>query len=45
MQVASRAQRASVEPAEIVRYEQYHRKHGALYIDQDIQNAMEEDDW
>ena len=45
MQVASRAQRSSVEPAEILRYEEYQKRHGAFYINQDIQNAMEEDDW
>ena len=45
-QVAARAQRASVEPSEIVRYEQYDAKHGARYVAHDASQApMDEDDW
>ena len=43
--MAARAQRASVEPAEVVRYEQYDQKHGAQYTDDPAATAMEEDDW
>ncbi|KAK9788153.1 hypothetical protein WJX73_010857 [Symbiochloris irregularis] len=43
-QVAARAQRASVEPAEVVRYEDYDRKHGAQYAS-DVMAAMDEEDW
>lgn len=45
-QVAARAQRASVEPSEIRRYEEYDAKHGARYVDHSAEAAlMEEDDW
>jgi hypothetical protein len=44
-QVAARAQRASVEPSEIVRYEQYDAKHGARYVSHAAQAPMDEDDW
>jgi ATP-dependent 26S proteasome regulatory subunit len=40
--VASKAQRASTEPSEIVRYEEYNRKHGAKIVDDAAE--MEEDD-
>ena len=43
MQVAARAQRASVEAGEIVRYEEYNRRHGASYADSATGAAMEED--
>lgn len=43
-QVAARAQRASVEPAEVVRYERYDQKHGAQYA-ADVMAAMDEEDW
>ena len=32
-QIAAKAQRASVEPGEVTRYEEYDAKHGAKYID------------
>ena len=44
-QVAARAQRASVEPSEIQRYEDYDARHGARYADQSVGDSMEEDDW
>lgn len=44
--MAARAQKASVEPSEIIRYEQYDAKHGARYIDVVGGNAMDVDeDW
>lgn len=46
LQVAARAQRASVEASEIVRYEDYDARHGARYVDQGSEAAMmDEDDW
>lgn len=45
MQNAARAQRASVEPAEITRYEEYNAKHGARYAKPGEEAAMQEDDW
>lgn len=46
MQVAARAQRASVEALEIVRYEEYDAKHGARYMEHGGDAAvMDEDDW
>ena len=45
VQVAARAQRASVEPAEVVRYEQYDQKHGAQYAASSTLSAMDEDEW
>lgn len=45
-QVAARAQRASVEPSEIVRYEEYDARHGARYADQPGGgDNMDEDEW
>ena len=44
-QVAARAQRASVEPAEIVRYEEYNSRHGAQYAQRQDECADDEDDW
>ena len=44
-QVAARAQRASVEPSEVKRYEDYDARHGARYADQGVGDSMEEDDW
>ena len=44
--MAARAQRASVEAGEIVRYEQYDAKHGARYASPGSEAAaMDEDDW
>jgi hypothetical protein len=47
VQVAARAQRASVEPSEVVRYEQYDAKQGARYVKAgEVGEAdMEDDDW
>lgn len=45
-QVAARAQRASVEPAEVARYEEYDRRHGARYLAPGGDAAaMDEEDW
>ena len=38
-------QRASVEPSEVTRYEEYDAKHGAKYIDPAADAAMDDDDW
>ena len=47
LQVAAKAQRASVEPEEVIRYEQYNAKHGAKYCKagQEEDTAMDEDEW
>ena len=46
MQVAARAQRASVEPSEIVRYAEYNAKHGARYAQKSKDEGEEdEEDW
>jgi hypothetical protein len=46
MQMASRAQKASVEPAEIERYEQYNQKHGAKLAGSCGEGMEEEEeDW
>ncbi|KAL3148591.1 hypothetical protein ABBQ38_014021 [Trebouxia sp. C0009 RCD-2024] len=42
-QMAAKAQRASVEPAEVVRYEEYDSRHGARYVDADA--ADMDEDW
>eukprot|EP00884_Botryococcus_braunii_P018707 jgi/Botrbrau1/551/Bobra.0010s0026.1 len=45
-QIAAKAQRASVEPGEIARYEQYNLRHGARYIAPGSrEDNMDEDDW
>ena len=44
-QIAARAQRASVEPSEIQRYEDYDARHGARYVDPSVGNSLGEDDW
>jgi hypothetical protein len=44
LQIATRAQKASVEPAEIERYEQYNLKHGAKLAGKE-EEEMQEDDW
>ena len=45
-QVAARAQRASVEASEVLRYEEYDRRHGARYVAPGGDaSAMDEDDW
>lgn len=43
--MASKAQKASVEAAEVVRYEAYDSRHGARYVDAEAANAEAEDDW
>ncbi len=44
--MAARAQRASVEPAEVARYEEYDRRHGARYLAPGGDAAaMDEEDW
>ena len=45
LQIAAKAQRASVEPAEIVRYEEYDSKHGARYVRAEATAEEMEDDW
>ena len=45
MQVAAKAQRASVEAAEVFRYEVYNAKHGAKYIDPSDEDAIDTNDW
>lgn len=44
-QMAAKAQRASVEPAEILRYEEYDSKHGARYAQADTGTDDMEEDW
>lgn len=48
-QHAAKAQRASVTPAEIQRYEQYNARHGAQYVqgaeDGAVDGVDDEDDW
>lgn len=48
-QAAAKAQRASVTPAEIARYEEYNERHGAKYAalaeGGDAAAEPEEDDW
>ncbi len=45
LQMAARAQRASVHPDEIRRYVAYNEKHGARYLTEEQQAAIEEEDW
>jgi hypothetical protein len=45
-QAAAKAQRASVTPAEIARYEEYNERHGAKYAEGgDAAAEPDEDDW
>ncbi|KAK9817994.1 hypothetical protein WJX72_005483 [[Myrmecia] bisecta] len=45
-QMAAKAQRASVEPAEVARYIEYDAKHGARYVAAgSTAETMDEDDW
>ena len=44
LQMATRAQRASVEPSEIAQYEQYNSRHGAHFV-RATDDAMDEEDW
>ncbi len=45
-QKAARAQRASVQPSEVQRYERYNDLHGAKYVPPNADDgAMDEDDW
>lgn len=44
-QIAAKAQRASVEAAEVSRYEEYDAKHGAKYIDPSVEDAIDANDW
>lgn len=43
-QIAAKAQRASVEPGEVTRYEEYDAKHGAKYIDTSAED-IDADEW
>jgi len=48
-QNAAKAQRASVTPAEILRYEEYNSRHGAQYVkgaeDGGVDGNEDDDDW
>lgn len=47
-QHAAKAQRASVTPADILRYEEYNERHGAKYVEGGQNGAVdddEDDDW
>ena len=44
MQVAARAQRASVQTSEVQRYIDYDARHGARYTGSNA-NQIDEDDW
>jgi hypothetical protein len=45
-QVAARAQRASVEPSEIRRYEEYDARHGTRYLNFSVDAGIaDEEDW
>ena len=43
--MAAKAQKASVEPAEGVRYEEYDSRHGARYIQHDTAAQDMDEDW
>ena len=44
--IAAKAQRASTEPSEILRYEEYNEKHGAKIVQDTLQNdEMDDDGW
>jgi hypothetical protein len=43
VQMAAKAQKASVSPEEVVRYELYNERHGARYFDD--QSEAAEEDW
>jgi hypothetical protein len=44
--VAAKAQKASVTPGEVQRYEEYNGRHGARYLQPGATAAeLEEDDW
>lgn len=45
VQMAAKAQRASVEPAEVVRYEEYDSRHGARYVDADAAAVDMDEEW
>ena len=42
---ASRAQRATVSEQEIQRYQEYNRKHGTSYLQQNQEGGEDDDDW
>ena len=45
-QIAARAQKASVQQDEVLRYEAYNNKYGARYISAEESKAIEEEeDW
>jgi hypothetical protein len=48
-QHAAKAQRASVTPADILRYEEYNERHGAKYVkgreDGTLEGDDDDDDW
>ncbi len=46
LQVAAKAQKASVTPGEVARYEQYNGRHGARYLEPGAAAGdLDEEDW
>ena len=45
MQMSAKAQRASVQPAEVLRDEEYDSRHGARYVDANAAAADMEEEW
>ena len=43
--MAAKAQRASVEPAEVTRYEEYDNRHGARYFQAETAAQDMDEDW
>ncbi len=43
--MATRAVKAKVEPQEVVRYEEYDRRHGAKYTAMGVADMDEDDGW
>jgi hypothetical protein len=44
--VAAKAQKASVTPGEVLRYEEYNGRHGARYLEPGAAGGeLDEDDW
>ena len=44
-QMATRAVKAKVEPQEVVRYEEYDKRHGAKYTAAGVADMDEDDGW
>ena len=45
LQMAAKAQKASVEPAEVLRYEDYNSRHGARYAQSNSAAQDMDEDW